>query len=184
LDFFEVVKKRYSEKKGFVRVDIPLKNIEKIVDAGRIAPSALNFQTTEFIIVTERNLIDKISDVIEKEYLKDASALILLVSDFNKEYVSEDLKVKYYVHDAAAAMENILLAITAMGYAGCWIDARLRMKDNSDRISQLLGIPDDRKIFGLIPIGKPKEYGVQREKKPFEERVFYNKYGKRKTDII
>ena len=173
MDFFEVVKKRYSEKKGFVRVDIPMEDIEKIVDAGKRAPSASNFQTTEFIIVNDKALIEGISNIIEKEYLKDASALILVLSDANKEYVSGDLIVKYYIHDASAAMENILLAITAMGYAGCWIDARLRIKDNASRISNVLKIPDNRKIFGLIPIGKPREHGTQREKKPFEKRVFY-----------
>ena len=73
-------------------------------------------------------------------------------------------------------MENMLLAITGLGYASVWIDGWLRREDRAVTIAKMLGIPETKTIRVLLPIGVAAEEGKRPVKKPFEERAFFNKY--------
>ena len=70
-----------------------------------------------------------------------------------------------------AATENIMLAITASGYAGVWMDGMMKLEDNAEKVRQLLHIPEDERPRTIIPFGKPMEIVTQKPKKPFEDRV-------------
>jgi nitroreductase len=81
------------------------------------------------------------------------------------------------VEDSAAAVENMLLAITALGYATVWIDGWLRLQGHADQVGQLLGLPAGKVVRILLPIGVPAEAWPQKEKLPFEQRAWFNRYG-------
>lgn len=70
----------------------------------------------------------------------------------------------------------MLLAITALGYASVWIDGWLRIDDRADTVAQWLNLPYNKKVQILLPIGKPLEAWTQKEKKPFNSRVWINSY--------
>jgi nitroreductase len=71
----------------------------------------------------------------------------------------------------------MLLAVTALGYATVWLDGVLRREDRAKRIARLLGVPDDREVRILLPIGVPVEQHAQKEKLPFDKRAWFNRYG-------
>lgn len=73
--------------------------------------------------------------------------------------------------DYGAATENIMLAITASGYAGVWMDGMVRLDGAGEKLTSLLSIPDGKTIRTIIPFGKPAEEVIQREKKSMEERA-------------
>ena len=79
--------------------------------------------------------------------------------------------------DCAAAAQNMLLAITALGYAGVWLDGALRVNNVAEQVGQLLGVPPGKTVRILLPIGVAAEPGAQREKLPFEQRAWFNRYG-------
>lgn len=79
--------------------------------------------------------------------------------------------LQFETEDYAAATENIMLAITASGYAGVWMDGMMKFEGNAERVRQLLHIPEDERPRTNIPFGKPMEIVTQKPKKPFEERV-------------
>jgi len=57
--------------------------------------------------------------------------------------------------------------VTALGYATVWIDGALRREGRSEAIGEAIGIPDDRVVRIILPIGVPAEEGPRKEKKPF-----------------
>ncbi|MBN2294258.1 MAG: nitroreductase family protein, partial [Pirellulales bacterium] len=83
----------------------------------------------------------------------------------------------FSVEDTSASVENILLAITALGYATVWLDGVLRADDVAERIGKLLGVPSNQSVRVLLPIGVPAVPGEQLEKLPFEKRAWFNRYG-------
>jgi nitroreductase len=70
----------------------------------------------------------------------------------------------------------MLPAVTALGYATVWIDGALRFEKRAARIAALLGVPAERTVRILLPLGVAAEPGAQREKLPFEKRAWFNRF--------
>ena len=71
----------------------------------------------------------------------------------------------------------MLLAITALGYGSVWIDGWLRTEGRAGKIGELLGLPQNKYIRVLLPVGVPCETYKQPEKKAFSVRAWFNRYG-------
>lgn len=167
MDFFDAVKRRYSERKGFTAEPLPKEDIEKILDAGLRAPSGMNKQPIDFVVVVDNEKKRTLSEIIGKDYLTKAGCLVFVVADKSSEY---------YIEDSAAAIENVLLAATALGYASCWIQPRVQNAENQERIKEFLKVPKDRLVFAVIPIGVPKNAGAQAAKKTLEKGVHVDRW--------
>ncbi|MBC7353704.1 MAG: nitroreductase family protein [Thermogutta sp.] len=174
MDVFEAIEKRYSYRGPFRDIPIPREHLRKIVEAGIRAPSGKNAQTTSFVIVDDPQLIHRIASLFEnKPVCTTAKAMIVCVTDPRPVMGN----VSFHIEDCAAAVENMLLAITALGYATVWIDGALRYNRIAERIGEMLGVPSDLHVRVLLPIGVPAEPGQQREKLPFEKRAWFNRWG-------
>jgi nitroreductase len=178
MEFFETVKKRHSYRGGFQDTAIPRRDLEKIVQAGLDAPSGKNAQTTEFVIVDDPAIIRQIAQMhTANKAVQQARAFIACILDKNPEAIYEGFA--FQVEDCAAAVENMLLAITDMGYASVWIDGWLRIESRAGTIGQLIGLPDGKYIRVLLPVGVPAEDYKQPAKKPFAQRAWFNHYGEK-----
>lgn len=175
MDVFEAIAKRYCYRGDFTAVPVPRADLEKIVQAGIQAPSACNEQVASFVIIDDPTLLKEVAEIVGKPVCRSAQAMIACVADPRPVYV----KWSFAAEDCAAAVENMLLAITALGYATVWLDGVLRAEDRAERIGRLLGVPADKIIRILLPIGVPVEPGRQREKLPFHQRAWFNRYGGR-----
>lgn len=176
MDFFEVVKKRQSYRGAFADRAVPCADLEKIVQAGMDAPSGKNAQTTRFMIVDAPQTLAKIAGMHPKnKAMQQAKAFIACIVDKQPPGVYEG--VSFQVEDCAAAVENMLLSITALGYASVWIDGWLRVKDRAETIGGLLGVPAEKIVRVLLPVGIPAEDYPQPKKMPFAERAWFNRYG-------
>lgn len=177
MDLFEVIKNRHSYRGTFAPTAVKRDDLTKIVEAALAAPSGKNAQTTEFIIIDAPELLGQIQQLHPgNKAMHTAKAYIACVIDRNPEAVYEGFA--FQVEDCAAAVENMLLSITALGYASVWIDGWLRVNNNADAIGKLLGVPEDKVVRILLPIGVPAEKYQQPSKLPFDKRAFFNKYGK------
>ena len=175
MDFFEVVRKRHSYRESFIDAAVPRDDLVKIVEAGLLAPSGKNCQTTRFVIVDEPALTKQISAMhTSNKAFQQAKAYIMCVVDKEPEAIYEGFS--FEVEDCAAAVENMLLAITALGYASVWIDGWLRVEDRAAKIGTLLGIPDDKYIRIVLPVGVPAVEKGQPAKMGFSERACFNRY--------
>ena len=152
---------------------MPREDLIKIVLAGIHAPSGKNEQTTSFVIVDDPELLRRIAEIVDKPVCHSAKAMIACVIDPRPVLGN----LSFAVEDCAAAVENMLLAITALGYATVWLDGVLRRDNLAERIGQLLGVPEGQAVRILLPLGVPAEPGEQREKLPFNQRAWFNRYG-------
>ncbi len=162
MNTFKAIQKRRSIR-SYTGEPIPHEDLEKIVDAGRLAPSGNNKQPWHFIVVTNKAAIQQLS--IAAEWSANAGAMIVVVMDTTS---------KYWVEDGSAAVENMLLAATALGYGSCWLEGNAIPHEES--FKELLNIPKPLKLLTLIPIGVPVEWPQGKQKKSLEEVLHWETF--------
>jgi len=176
MEFFETVKRRHSYRGGYKDMVVRQDELLAIVQAGLDAPSGKNAQTTRFVIIDDRDLLKQIAAMHPtNKALQQAKVFIACIIDKQPEAVYEGLE--FQVEDCAAAVENMLLAMTALGYAGVWVDGWLRCESRAETIGRMLGVPDTKIIRVLLPVGVPSEECQPPKKMAFGERVWFNRYG-------
>lgn len=173
MDFFEVVRTRHSYREEFHDRKIPREALIKIVQAGIQAPSAHNSQTTEFVIVDDAILLKELSELIPQKNVRTAQAVIFCIAP--KAFTIGG--IDFSVQNFSVAIENMLLAITALGYASVWTDQPFLTQHKDVEVANFLRIPDDRQLVVMLPIGAALRARDQREKKPFQELAWFNRYG-------
>ncbi|MEI6972379.1 MAG: nitroreductase family protein [bacterium] len=123
-----------------------------LVKAAMAAPSACATDPWHFIVIRDRNTLQKLADGLPNgKMLASAGLGIVVCGDLSK---AHDQKESYMLQDCSAAIENILLAATALGLGACWLGAHPR----SDRIIHLrmvLGIPNEITPVSVISAGWP-----------------------------
>jgi nitroreductase len=163
MDALEAIRKRRSIRK-FTGESIPRKDLETIIDAGRLAASGSNQQPWDFIVITDRIMIDQLSERVAKKWMVQAGAIIAVVMD----PVS-----RWWIEDGAAAVENMLIASTALEYGSCWLEGNTLPRE--EEFKALLGIPEAKKLLTLLPIGVPVDWPTK-EKKRLAEVLHWERY--------
>ena len=174
MDLFEAVTRRHSYRGPFRPAAVPREDLRRMVQAGIQAPSGYNGQSTSFVIVDDPRTRDAVARIVPGDAVAGAPALIVVVMD---PAATADRDLAFGVEDYAAAVENVLLAATALGYATVWMDGALRRERRAALLADLLGVKPPREVRVLLPVGIPAEAGTQREKKPFEARAWFNYWG-------
>ena len=170
MEFFDLVKNRRSVRK-YKSQPVDKEDILKILDAANWAPSAMNWQPWEFIVVSGellKSMGNSFKAVVEKimqeseetafndEFVKFAShyggapvVIIVLTKASEKPNV-----VKANLESASAAMENLVLAATNLGLGTCWMTGPLHDENN---LRSILDISSDKDIVAVTPLGYPDE---------------------------
>lgn len=172
MDFFETVAKRHSYRGKFKDLPVPEEDIRKILTAGLQAPSGYNTQTTTYIVVTDPQLRAEIAKLQPMPAIATAPVLLVPLS----EEVETHENLRFEIEDYAASVENVMLAITALGYAGVWTDGMMKLHGMGQAVAKLLNVPKNKTVRAVIPVGVPEQAACQKEKKPYEERVHYNAF--------
>lgn len=173
MDIFEAIQKRYSHKEAFLPDAVPLADLEKIAMAGITAPSGCNRQSVRLVILQNRETLDPVCSASPAIGLETAPAAISVLTD---KTVTPGGEFNFEKEDYSAAVENMLLAATAMGYSSLWLDSPYFDPKKEKEAREVLGAPDTYRLWATLPIGKPKGEGSRREKLPFEKRVSYGKF--------
>jgi nitroreductase len=182
MDLFEAVKKRHSYRGSFTDAPVSREHLRNIVQAGLDAPSGKNCQTTRFVIVDDPSLLEQIRQMHPaNKAMQQAKAYIACIIDKQPEPVYEGFE--FQVEDCAAAVENMLLAVTALGYASVWVDGWLRREGRNEKIGTLLDVPNTKIVRILLPIGVPAEDYKRPQKMPFNERAWFNSYQNAKSKM-
>lgn len=154
---------------------VPVEMVEKLLKAAMSAPSAVNRQPWEFIVVDNRNTLDTLaSRLIYAKMLTQAPlAIVACGHSTNTNPDGSVTENSYWEHDVAAAAENLLLAAHAMGLGAVWTAAATG--ERAQAVTEILNLPDEVKPFCVIPIGFPAGNEQPKDKwKP--EKIHYNKW--------
>lgn len=132
--------------------DISGQMVTDILKAGMAAPSAVATDPWHFVVVQDKLTLQKIADGLPNgKMLADAGLGIVVCGDLAK---AHDTKESYMLQDCSAAIENILLAATALGLGACWLGAHPR-SDRLIHLRMVLGIPNEITPISVISIGWP-----------------------------
>lgn len=132
------------------------------MDAGRLAATGNNRQPWDFVVVTDREMIERLK--VAAQWMEKAGAIIAVVMDPSS---------RWWLEDGAAAVENMLIASTALGYGSCWLEGYTLPRE--EEFKELLGVPAEKRLLTLVPIGVPVEWPT-REKKSLEEVLHWERY--------
>jgi nitroreductase len=161
MDALEVIQRRRSVRQ-YTGAPIPREDLEKIVNAGRLAASGHNRQPWGFVVVTEHEMLERLK--VAAQWMEKAAAIIAVVMDTSS---------PFWLEDGSAAVENILIASTALGYGSCWLEGNTLPHEEEFKV--LLGIPAEKRLLTLVPIGVPAEWPT-REKRSLSEVIHWERY--------
>ena len=171
MNFFDAMTNRHCYRGEYEKSPVAREALQQIMQAGLDAPSGCNTQTTSVVGIDDPELMAQLLNVAPlKKFANAPAAVVVLGEDL------PGLKAgRWYVQDYAAAIENMLLTITALGYASCWVEGAVTLnKEVNAQIRGILQIPENYEIVAFLPVGIAKDPITPPEKKPFTERAWFN----------
>jgi len=178
-DILNFINSRQSDRK-YSDKPVEKEKLERIIEAGRMAPSACNAQPWKFIVVTDPELVLKVADAASAKligmnsFVAQASVILVIVREKPNmsSKVGATIKNKdYSLIDIGIATENICLQAKAEGIGSCiigWFDEK--------QLRKLLGIPKSKRVELLVTLGYSLSEQREKRRKAAGETVSYNKY--------
>jgi nitroreductase len=164
MDAMEVLLTRRSIR-SYSEKPVPRGQLEKIVNAARLAATARNEQPWDFIVVTDRSVLAKLAEIATYgKFIAQAGACIVVFCE----------ETDHYCEDGSAATENLLLAATALGLGSCWV-AGYR-KPYAREIGDLLGVPKSHRLVSLVSVGTAQGDPPNPSKRPLEEVLHWEEF--------
>jgi len=164
MDAFDAIATRRSVRK-YKTTPVPRELIEKVIDAGRRAPTAMNVQPWEFVVVTDQAMRESFAEICD--YGKFFSNAPVCIAVLCKE-------TKYYLEDGCAAIENMLIAAAALELGTCWVAGA--QKSYAATIARKLNAPAKHKLVALVALGYPADSGNPTDKRPLNQVMHIEKW--------
>jgi nitroreductase len=165
MEIMEAIAKRRSIRR-FKSREVEQWKLDSALDAARWAPSSKNSQPWEFIIIKDRNTLEKIA--AESTYGKHIAQAPLAVA-----FVTDPSKSKQHEVDGALATQNFTLAAWALGLGTCWTGTM-----NREKLKGILDIPAQKNLLTVLPLGYPAEEGWA-HRDELSSFIHLEKYGRR-----
>lgn len=172
MEALEAIKTRRSTRK-FLDKAVDGELLEKVIEAGRYAPSGGNSQTTHFLVITDKDVLKNLEEKVvsafaameetpgmyksmafsiraskKGNYVYDYSAPVLIITANQKSYGNN-------MADCACALENMMIAANALDLGSCWIN-QLKWLNEDEEILKLLyslGMDQSERVYGAIALG-------------------------------
>jgi nitroreductase len=172
-EFLDVIMTRTSIRK-FTDEKVKPCCVEKMLRAAMAAPTAVNKQPWHFVVVDDKEVLNKLAGEGRRgDMLRNAPLAIVVCGDMSK--ALEGKGQEYWIQDTSAATENLLLAAHAMGLGAVWT-GQWPMENRYPETQKVLGLPETIIPLCTVIIGHPAENPTPKDKwKP--ENVSYNKFG-------
>jgi len=151
MEYTELIRTRESVRNYDPNRPVPKEILEKILDAGRLAPSACNYQPWKFLVISSSALLEKVRACYQRDWLKDAPHILVVLGLRNQAWNRGYDGYNSVETDVAIAMTHIILAAENEGVGTCWIAAY-----NPVLLKEALNPDENQLIFGITPLGYPK----------------------------
>ncbi len=169
MNVFQAIKSRRSIR-SFSDRKIEDDKLKKVLEAGRLAPSAGNMQEWKFVVIRDQETKEKLATAANNQRFV-AKADVIIVGCATE--VDEIMTCGQYTYpiDLAISMDHMSLQAVEEGLGTCWIGAF-----KEDEVKSILGIPKKIRVVELMPLGYPLHVPEPRERKTLNEIVAYDKW--------
>jgi nitroreductase len=184
MDVFEAIKTRRSIR-AYKSKAVDQNSLNKILEAGRLAPSWANTQSWRFVVVQDAGIKAQLADaaaapdIRNNKVIKQAPVVVAACAELNKAGFRDgkpvtDKEGSWYMFDAGIAMQNMVLEAMELGIGTLYIGAF-----DAGKAGAFLSVPEGYACVALLPLGFPDEAPEARARKDISEIVFKNKFGQK-----
>ncbi len=174
MSFLELAKKRFSLR-NYKPDMVSDEDLNYVLEAGRIAPSAVNYQPWKFLVVKGKKNLEKVYGLYHREWFRQEPVVIILFADHNQAWKRADGKDHADI-DVAIATDHMTLAATDRGLGTCWI-----CNFDKQKTVEFFNLPDHLEPVVFLPLGYPDtETDSERHKekrKPMDDIVWFEEIG-------
>ena len=164
MNFLDLARARHSVR-SYKNDPVPEAMLTQVLEAGRLAPSACNYQPWYFVVLKGKKEVAALSSSYERPWFLAAPVVIVVCIDHTRSWKRGDNK-DYGDVDAAIAMDHMVLQATELGLGTCWIGAF-----NKDAAMNALGLPEQIEPVLMTPLGYPDSQPDAKPRKKLEEIV-------------
>lgn len=171
MDFLEHAKNRYSCRK-YKDTPVEREKILQVLEAGRIAPSAVNFQPWHFIVIDEADMRSKIQSTYDRRWFDTAPVVLVVCADHSQSWKRKDGKDHADI-DAGIVTDHITLQAANLGLATCWV-----CNFDAQKCREILKLPEHIEPMAYLPLGYPDKDPADQHfnRKNIDEIVHWNKF--------
>ena len=171
MNMLDLIAARHSYRGKYLPTPIPREHLTALMQSGLDAPSGCNKQTTSLIAVDDPEVLAKLRAVIDPPVAETALAYICVLTRRIIAYRDRCFSVQDY----SAAIQNMLLAIVALGYESCWYEGHITDTDRiGEKMARILGVPEEYELVCLLPVGVAADPVKGPKKKEFSARAWFN----------
>jgi nitroreductase len=175
MNFIDIAKARYSVR-NYKPVEIEENKLSMVLEAFRIAPSAVNFQPWHLIVIQSIQNKVKVYEAYQREWLKSAPILIVACGDHSISWKRSDGKDHLDI-DISIAVDHLTLQATELGLGTCWV-----CNFNPVILKRNLNLPENIEPIVIIPLGYPADQADSDrhilKRKPLNEFVHIESFNK------
>ena len=151
MEFTTLIHERESVRNYDADRPVPQEVLRKILDAGRIAPSAKNYQPWKFLLISSPEMLVKVKACYRREWLKDAPHILVILGLRDQAWIRGYDGYNSVETDVTIAMTHIILAAENEGVGSCWIAAY-----DPEMLRDVINPDENHQIFAMTPLGYPK----------------------------
>ena len=174
MNFLDICRQRCSVR-SYTQQPVSKEDLDYLLEAAQLAPSAVNFQPWYFIIVREEANRSKIQESYNREWFKSAPLYIVICGDHNQAWKRKSDGKDHCDIDVSIAVEHICLAATEKGLGTCWVcnfDAQI--------LREALALPSHIEPVAILPVGHPNPESLCQDaakvRKPLQEIIRWEKF--------
>ncbi len=168
MNFLELAKNRFSVRK-YKSHPISNEDLLYVLEAGRIAPSAVNYQPWHFLVVKEKENLENLYALYRREWFREAPVVLIILADHSQSWKRSEGKDHADI-DVAIAADHMTLAATDRGLGTCWV-----CNFDKQKTIEVLNLPEHLEPVVFLPLGYPdQETDTNRfesKRKPLNEIV-------------
>lgn len=171
MEFYEVIHARESIRNYDPGRPVEKDTLDRIMDAGRIAPSAANRQPWEFWLISSPEMLAAVRTCYHHDWYKNAPHVLVVVGKKDEAWVRRADGHNAIETDLAIAMTHLILAAENEGVGTCWI-----ANFDPKVMQNALGLKEDQVVFGITPLGYPQQGFIkkgEKNRKSFQEVIKY-----------
>jgi nitroreductase len=148
MEYTELIRSRESIRNYDPGRPVPKTVLEKILEAGRMAPSARNNQPWKFLLISSPAMLEKVRECYHREWFRDAPHILVATGLKDEAWIRNTDGYNSLETDVAIAMTHIILAAENEGIGTCWIAAY-----DPGLLKEVLNTGENQVIYGITPLG-------------------------------